>query len=171
MISPEEVAGYHAARPGITEDLLLRLADDTVTASMCLMLVAPLEQVLGEAARVLGPGGAATATVPFFDRSVPDPVLARVVAALGRPQVRYPETLDPAALPGRFRGAGLRLAADDTRVFRLPLPDAAAARLLAASFYAPGADAGDRERAAAAVPVGPACTAAYPLRRLVAVRG
>lgn len=257
MISPEDVAVYHAARPGITEDLLLRLADDegrhpyrwlaealdaappgvvvdlacgsaplrdavggrpyvgldvsaaelgraarrrqgpgsgreagsapwlvradvrrlplarpvaAVTASMCLMLVAPLERVLAEVARVLDPGGLVAATVPSFDRTVGDPVVARVVAALGRPRVRYPETLDPATLPGRFRGAGLRLAADDTRVFRLPLPDAATARLLAASFYAPGADTGDRERAAAAVPVGPACTAAYPLRRLVAVR-
>ncbi len=183
--SPGELARARAASPG---GLLVRArADDlpvaagaaaAVTVSMALMVVSPLDRVLAEAARVLGPGGVLVATIPTRPRPG-DPaeagvgVLAEVLVALRQAGRPYPEPLDQAGAPGRFAAAGLRLLEDSTRHFARPVEDEEAIALVVRSFYAPGAPPGAWARARAVLARrlerGP-LELVYPIRRLVGAR-
>ena len=146
-------------------------AVDAVVSSMALMLLAPLDAVLGEVRRVLRAGGTFVATVPV--RSVgAESVFAEILDALGQSATGYPCDLDPGSIAGRLATAGLTLEADDTGLFGRTMGDGDDAGVVVRSFYAPGAD---DARLAAAVTVleermrsGPV-RIGYRIRRLVAV--
>lgn len=133
--------------------------------SMALMLLHPLEAVLGEVARLLRPGGAFVATLPVRALS---PGFSQVIRALGQEGVTYPEPLESAG--ERFSSAGFTLTGDETATFRRTVGTADEAAQVVRSFYAPGSGP-DREaealaRLRGAVPV----TISYRVRRLVARR-
>ena len=91
-------------------------AADAVVSSMALMLLAPLDAVLGEVRRVLRAGGTFAATVPV--RSVgAGSVFAEILDALGQSATGYPCDLHTGSLAGRLAAAGLTLEADDTGLF------------------------------------------------------
>ena len=146
-------------------------AVDAVVSSMALMLLAPLDAVLGEVRRVLRAGGIFAATVPV--RSVgAESVIAEILDALGQSATGYPCDLDPGSIAGWLATAGLTLEADDTGLFGRTIGDGDDAGVVVRSFYAPGAD---DARLAAAVTVleermrsGPV-RIGYRIRRLVAV--
>jgi SAM-dependent methyltransferase len=179
--SAGELAQARVTAPG---QLLVRarvtavpLADGiagAVVASMALML-APLEAVLGEAARLLRPGGTFAATVPNRSTAVPPGMSAfhEILDALGQSGTDYPEPLAAGLLSDRFSASGLTLDQDDSGVFTRIIEEPDDARRVVHSFYAPGADAArvadavsrfqERVRSAP-VRIG------YRIRRLVAVR-
>ena len=114
-------------------------AADAVVSSMALMLLAPLDAVLGEVRRVLRAGGTFAATVPV--RSVgAGSVFAEILDALGQSATGYPCDLDPGTSAGRLAAAGLTLEADDTGLFTRTIGDGDDAGVVVRSFYAPGAD-------------------------------
>jgi len=145
-----------------------------VTASMALMLVAPLEAVLAEVARVVVRGGVVAATLPALvgDADTDGKLHAAVLARLRRAGVTYPEALAPDGLAARFAACGLRLAADEERCFSLPLRGNDDLRLLVESYYSPDASHDDRVAAETLVrsAVGDTGEVGYRLRRLVAAR-
>jgi SAM-dependent methyltransferase len=138
---------------------------DAVVVSMALMLLHPLEAVLGEVARLLRPGGAFAATIPVRTAS---PGFSEVIGALGQGGVGYPEPLD--AAPERFASAGFTLARDETATFRRTVDGPDEAARVVRGFSAPGASpervAEAVERLRRAVPL----TISYRVRRLVARR-
>jgi SAM-dependent methyltransferase len=138
---------------------------DAVVVSMALMLLHPLEAVLGEVARLLRPGGAFVATLPVRAAS---PGFSDVLRALGQGGIGYPEPLD--AAPQRFASAGFALVGDETATFRRTVEGRDEAAQIVRSFYAPGAGpervAEAVDRLCQAVPV----TISYRVRRLVARR-
>ena len=114
-------------------------AADAVVSSMALMLLAPLDGVLGEVRRVLRPGGTFAATVPV--RSVAaGSVFAEILDALGQSATGYPCDLDTGSQAVRLAAAGLTLEADDTGLFVRTIVDGDDAGVVVRSFYAPGAD-------------------------------
>ncbi len=143
---------------------------DAVVASMMLMVVADVADVLAEARRVLRPGGRLVATVPTRPED-DDPstgLFAEVLAALGQRGVRYPGSLDPS----RLAASGLDLVEDVAgRFTRMVGPEHC--KLVVDSFYAIGASdeqvAEALARLQARAAAGP-LSVTYPLRRLVAVR-
>ncbi|MEA2972092.1 MAG: hypothetical protein QOG82_550 [Actinomycetota bacterium] len=146
-------------------------AADAVVSSMALMLLAPLDAVLGEVRRVLRAGGTFAATVPV--RSVgAESVFAEILDALGQVGTGYPCDLDSSSIAGRLAAAGLALEVDDTGLFTRTIVDEEDARVVVRSFYAPGSD--DARVAAAAAVLerrlrsGPV-RIGYRIRRLVAV--
>ena len=187
LIGIDQSAGELArARAGGDRPLLVRakalalpIADgcvDSVTLSMALMLLRPLEPVLAEIRRLLRPGGTVVATLPIRATSGgPDgtPAFARILAALGQSTNGYPERLDDATLADRFSAAGVALAADETKLFAHTVGDADDAARVIRSFYAPGA--GPDQVAAAVVELqdevrSAPVTITYRIRRLVARR-
>ena len=143
-----------------------------VTASMCLMVLTPLEEVLAEAARVLRPGGVLVATVPTRSGGAAAAGFAEILAELGQARVRYPSSLDDVA--AQLAVVGLDLVADEVGTFVRPVAGDDDADLVVRSFYAPGVGEELRRRAAERlrrrVAAG-AVSVTYPIRRLVAVRG
>ena len=141
-----------------------------VVMSMALMLIRPLEAVLAEVARVLGPGGVFVATVPSRGEAGSAPLFADLLRTLGQAGVSYPEPLDDDSLGRRFIAAGLRLRGDETVEFVRAVPRPEDAEHVVRSFYAPGAGP---ERVAAAVEKLQAATpvdVSYRIRRLVGRR-
>ena len=143
---------------------------DAVVASMMLMVVADVDEVLAEAGRVLRPGGRLVATVPTRpdDDDPSTRLFAEVLTVLGQRGVRYPGSLDPSCLTA----SGLDLIEDVRgRFTRTVGPEHC--ELVVDSFYAIGAseeqaaEALARLRARAAPGPFPLT---YPLRRRVAVR-
>jgi SAM-dependent methyltransferase len=145
-------------------------AAGAVVASMALMLLAPLEDVLGEVARVLQVGGVFVATVPTRDGG--SVAFAAILRVLGQAGVSYPERLD-AAVGSRFTASGLTLRSDKTALFTRPVRGPTDAERVVRSFYAPGAGP---DKVAAAVKLlqsrmrSAPVEVTYRLRRLVAVR-
>lgn len=138
---------------------------DAVVVSMALMLLHPLEAVLGEVARLLRPGGAFVATLPVRAAS---PGFSDVLRALRQGGIGYPEPLD--AAHQRFASAGFALVGDETATFRRTVDGPDEAEQVVRSFYAPGAG---RERVAEAVELlrrAVPVTISYRVRRLVARR-
>ncbi len=123
-------------------------AADAVVSSMALMLLAPLDGVLGEVRRVLRHGGTFAATVPMRSAGAGS-VFADILDALGQATTGYPSDLDARTVAGRFASAGLTLRSDEARRFTRTIHDRAEAGVVVRSFYAPGAD-GTRVAAAVA---------------------
>jgi SAM-dependent methyltransferase len=166
--------GQLLVRAGVTAVPLAGGVAGVVVASMALML-APLEAVLGEAARLLRPGGTFAATVPNRSTAVPPGMSAfhEILEALGQSDSDYPEPLDVGLLCDRFSGSGLTLDRDETGVFTRTVADPDDARLLVHSFYAPGADAARVAEAVSRFQVrvrSAPVRIGYRIRRLVATR-
>jgi len=149
---------------------------DVVVSSLALMLLRPLEAVLDEVRRLLGPGGTFVATLPVRAASpgpTATPAFTEILRALGQAGTDYPEPLNDATLADRFRASGLGLDGDATALFSRTVRGPADAACVVRSFYAPGAGP---DRVAAAidelqrrVTVAPV-EIAYRIRRLVAQR-
>ena len=139
-----ELASARAASPGAplaradAAALPLRTASvGAVTASLALMVVAPLADVLAEVVRVLSPRGTLVATVPVRSEPRHTDVFARVLANLGQADVRYPNALRPADLAA----AGLVVRAEEVNRFVRPVATPGEAELVVRALYAPGATA------------------------------
>lgn len=121
----------------------LPVADNAVTgvcAAMSLQVLTPLDTVLAELARVLRPGGRIVALVPAsLGRPRRGALLWwRLLRTLGVPSQPWP---NPHALDGLadvLREHGFIIDADERRVFRRAIGDAAEAALLIDSLYLPG---------------------------------
>jgi SAM-dependent methyltransferase len=149
---------------------------DAAVASMTLMILAPLEAVLAEVARVLRPGGTLVATVPVRAATpgpAGTPAFADILGALGQVGAQYPEPLVGPDLRRRFAAAGLSLDRYDSAMFARTVRGPDDAARVVRSFYAPGAGP-DRlaaateelQRRVRSAPV----ALTYRIRRLVAHR-
>lgn len=140
-----------------------------VTVSLALMVVTPLEGVLGEIVRVLRPGGVLVATVPVRSGS-PEAgagFFAQILADLGQAGSPYPSTVDLTDL----RTAGLDVRADGHRTFVRTVAGEEEAEAVVRSFYAPGATAEHLDRAAARLRrrlAGGRIAVPFTIRRIVA---
>ena len=149
---------------------------EAVVASMALMLLRPLDAVLGEIHRLLRPGGVFVATIPIRAASpgpAGTPAFGKILSTLGQTTQRYPEPLEAATVGGRFSGSGLELRSDETAVFARAVRGPDDAERVVRSFYAPGtspeqvAEAiADMQHRVRLAPV----AITYRIRRLVARR-
>ena len=151
-------------------------AAEAVVASMALMLLRPLDAVLGEIHRLLRPGGVFVATMPIRAVSpgpAGTPGFGKILSALGQTTQRYPEPLEAATVAGRFSASGLTLSSDETAVFARAVRGPDDAERVVRSFYAPGAGPdqvaeaiADLQHRVRSAPV----AITYRIRRLVARR-
>ncbi|MFP3989659.1 class I SAM-dependent methyltransferase [Streptomyces sp. E11-3] len=145
-----------------------------VCASMCLPVLTPLPQVLGEIQRVLRPGGMLAALVPAQSGLSRSGVFGwvRVMAALRSVRQPWPnpEARDGAA--ALLRESGFVVRGDERRVFTLALESPEAAALLVDALYLPGLTPHRAQAARRALAdwARPGRRVELPLRRVVAVR-
>lgn len=108
--------------------------------SMAIMIVQPLDTVLGELHRVLTPGAVAVlllpGTLPLTLRDLAR--YGRLMVALHRSRLGYPNDRDLARLAARMSRAGLTVIDDRRRRFALPLTDRDTGRVFVRSLYLPG---------------------------------
>lgn len=146
-----------------------------VCAAMCLPVLTPFDAVLGEATRVLRPGGLLVALVPSTGglSLVQLGEWARIMWWLGVRRQQWPNPRARDRLPRLLRRAGFTVCSSARRTFTVPLATAADAELLIDGLYLPGV-AEDRIRTARrrlAARARPGRRVALPLRRVVAVVG
>jgi SAM-dependent methyltransferase len=138
-----------------------------VVCSMALMVLQPLGVVLAEIRRVLRPGGTVVfllpGTYPFSARDVAR--YARLLFALRRRTLAYPNDRALVHLEAQLRAAELTVTDDQRRRFVLPLGDRDA-RLFVRSLYLPGVS--DARLRAAEARAGRWAEIGIPLRRVTA---
>jgi SAM-dependent methyltransferase len=147
---------------------------EAVCAAMCLPVLTPLPQVLGEIRRVLRPGGTLAALVPAQSGLSLSGLLgwARVMHALGALHQPWPNPQARDRLAALLRQSGFLVRSDERRVFTLALDSPDAAALLVDALYLPHLT---RQRAEAAKHTlanwaRPGRRLQLPLRRVVAQR-
>ena len=143
-----------------------------VCAAMCLPVLTPLEQVLGEIRRVLRPGGMLAALVPARLGPSPSGLLgwAGVMRTLGAVHQPWPNPQARDGLARVLRHAGFAIRSDERRVFNLTLDSPADAALLVDALYLPGLSTERAEAAkhTLAAWAGSGRRLPLPLRRVVA---
>lgn len=144
-----------------------------VCAAMCLPVVTPLPQVLGEVRRVLRPGGTLAALVPSQSGLSPSGMLGwlRVMAALRAVCQPWPNPQARDGLAALLGAAGFGVRSDERRVFTLAIDSAEAAALLADALYLPRLTAHRAQTAKRSLArwAAPGRCLELPLRRVVAV--
>lgn len=151
-------------------------AFDTIVASMALMVMTPLPDVLAECARVLRPGGVLCATVasPLPLRTSDLWLLGPLTARLGTPP-RFPAGGELTGLRPALEAAGFDVLEDGRERFAFTVRTLDDARLLLETLYFPGTPAGRLEAAvrwlaARAADHVDGVEVATPIRRVLAMR-
>lgn len=139
-----------------------------VICSMALMIIQPLDAVLAEIGRVLTPDGTAVALIPGGWPLTPRDLhrYARLMLALRRPRLSYPNDLRLTDLRSHSQQAGLEVVDDRRRRFSLPLPDREAAARFVASLYLPGVSPARYAEAARRAQLWAPARIGIPLRRI-----
>lgn len=143
-----------------------------VVCSMSLQILQPLDRALDQVALLLRPGGVFVALLPASDPlTVRDRIrYARLLVALRRPRLDYPNDdalVDPVPL---FAAHGLDVVSDERRRFGLAMSASAVSDAFVRSLYLPG---GSPERSEAAGRVARRWLGqelGIPIRRIVATR-
>ena len=144
---------------------------DTVTCSMALMLVQPLNQSLTEVHRVLEPGGRLLLLLParrplhFVDQAA----YARLFW-VARSTTKFPPTAMRRHAAESLASHGLLVESDESRRFEYPMQDPADADRLVDSWYLPGVPTHRRDAARARARRMRRATIGIPLRRVIARR-
>ena len=140
-----------------------------VVCSMAIMIVQPLDALLAEIRRVLTAEGTAVALLPGGRPLTAGDLYryGRLLAALRRSHLAYPNDWKLARLRTAAARAGLEVVDDQRRRFELPFPHPAAAHRFVASLYLPGAGAQRRRRAALLAGRWAPGAIGVPVRRLV----
>jgi SAM-dependent methyltransferase len=114
----------------------------TVTCSMAVMVLEPVEVALGEISRVLEPSGTAVLLLPgSLPVGVRDTLrYARLLASLHRIRLGYPNRLAQAELRTRLERCGLEVVENSCRRFAYPLGDRGSALRFVESLYTPGVE-------------------------------
>lgn len=114
-----------------------------IVCSMGLMLLQPLDDCLAEMARVLAAGGSIVALIPGGARPLHPRDLwrwARILAALRRARIPFPNTRPMRRLHHTLQRHGLAIEGDDYRRFGYPIASHDAADRFIDSLYLPGED-------------------------------
>jgi len=112
-----------------------------VACSMALMLLTPLDDCLAEIARVLAPGGTVAVLLPAGPRPLTATDLwrwGRLLLALRRTRLGYPNDKALRRLNETVRSRGLDVLSDDRRRFVYPCTGRDAADRFVDSLYLPG---------------------------------
>ncbi len=143
-----------------------------VVCSMAIMVLQPLDAVLGELRRVLHTSGVAALLLPGTLPVTPHDVAryGRLMLAVRRARLTYPNDRLVGRLPDRLGAAGLTVIDDRRRRFALPIADAAMGRLFVRSLYLPDVPPARVEVAAQVAAGWAGSDIGIPLRRLV-IRG
>lgn len=141
----------------------------TVTCLMALMLIQPLDAVVGEVRRMLTPGGRLVALLPArLPGGVADALRwGAVMTALGEAGLTWPNPHVLKAGTG-WLGDGLTIVDDETRTFDYPIDGTDDAEQFIASLYLPGVSEQRRDRAQRVVDGWIGRRIGVPLRRIVA---
>lgn len=142
---------------------------DIVTCSMALMLVDPVEEVLGEVRRGLTSSGELRLLLPTRSPlTVWDRLRYLRLFWAARSPTRFPPTKMRRAAPRTLEDAGFDVVDDQRQRFALPIDAPTDATRFVTSWYLPGVrpehEAAARRRAGAMAPF----TIGVPLRRIVA---
>jgi SAM-dependent methyltransferase len=180
-LSGEELALAAERGPGpwVQGDALaLPFADgsfDVVTSSLGLVVVTPLEDVLGEVARVLRPGGVLAAIAPAVRPLAPRDlrVLARIGGRL-RAKPQFPGPVEVTGFAKALEVAGLTRVEDKRERYEFTVRSREDAELVMSSLYLPNTR---RSRVEAAVEYledrlrrRESVQVAIPMRRIVAIK-
>lgn len=142
---------------------------DAVACSMALMLTAPIEAVLSEIRRVLRTGGIAALLLPAAGPLEPGDrvAYARLLLALRRTRLAYPNDGPLRNLAQLVAGTGLEPVSDERLRFAYPLSDGPGGVGLFDSLYLPGVPEARRAQARRVARGWRGEAIGIPLRRVV----
>jgi SAM-dependent methyltransferase len=168
-------AGAGAARMvrAVAHDVPLSSgAASAVICCMSLQILQPLDDVVGEVACVLRPGGMFVALLPASGPLSRRDRLryAHLLVALRRPRLGYPNDEALANPVPLFGGHGLEVVSDERRRFGLMVNSPAVAEVFVRSLYLPGASRARVEAAMRSARRWSGHEQGIPLRRIVAIR-